>query len=206
MQIAQYTVGPMASNCYILWDEATKEGSVIDPGYPDRRVTDLIENEGLKITKILLTHGHFDHIGGLKEIRELTGAKVYIHKDDANCLSSPGANISTMVGTPMTFEDAEVLLSDGDRVEACPGEIFTVVHTPGHTPGGACFVGDRVMFSGDTLFYGSIGRTDFPGGDYGAIVKSLGRLMAYDDDMRVLTGHGEETTIGFERRNNPFVQ
>ncbi|SDX62715.1 MBL fold metallo-hydrolase [Eubacterium barkeri] len=206
MEVKKFMVGPMGANCYILWDKATKDAAVVDPGYPDDRVVDFIQREGLKVSKILLTHGHFDHIGGLQEIRDLTGAPVYIHRDDAGCLTSAGENISTMVGNPMTFEAADVLMQHGDQIKIGPREALKVVHTPGHTPGGVSFIDETFMITGDTLFQGSIGRTDFPGGDYDQIIDSLGTLLQYDEDMKVLPGHGEDSVIGYEKRANPFVR
>ncbi len=206
MEIKKLTVGPMASNCYILWDKDTKDAAVIDPGYPDDRMEAIIQEKGLRVDKILLTHGHFDHIGGLKELREATGAKVYIYTDDAGCLTSAGQNISTMVGRPMTFEPAEVLMAHGDTIAIGPHISLKVIHTPGHTPGGCCLVGEDVIFSGDTLFCQSIGRTDFPGGDYGQMMESLDTLLQYQGDMRVMPGHGEDTDIAYERGHNPFYR
>ncbi len=206
MQIVKFEVGPMASNAYLLWDEDTKDAVLVDPGYDDPRFMELIQKHGLKLNKILLTHGHFDHIGGLNKIREATGAKVYIPESDASCLTDPAKNLSTMVGGPLLqSEPADVLMKDGDTLEISPAHKLTVIETPGHTQGSACFVGEDFIISGDTLFQGSIGRTDFPGGDYATMMRSLEKLMTYGDDMRVLPGHGDITTIGSERRSNPFL-
>ena len=205
MKIVKLIVGPMASNCYIAWDEDTKDAVIIDPGFEDDRIMETVEKHGLKVGKILLTHGHFDHIGGLGKTKAQTGAKVYIYADDADTLTSAGKNLSTMVGQPMNPGPADVLLRDGDEVEISPNIKLTTIHTPGHTVGSCCFVGEDVIFSGDTLFEGSIGRTDFPGGSYENMMKSLSRLMTYDDDMTVLPGHGENTDIAYERARNPFI-
>ena len=205
LKIVKLTVGPMASNCYVAWDEKTKDGVIIDPGYDDPRIMQVAAENGVKIGKILLTHGHFDHIGGLNAVRSATGAKVYIYKDDAPMLTSAGMNLSTMVGNPMTCDPAEVTLVEGDKIKVSDDVEMTVIHTPGHTPGSCCFVADDVIFSGDTLFEGSIGRTDFPGGSYSDMMTSLDKLMAYDNDMKVLPGHGDNTDIAFERARNPFI-
>ena len=205
MKIVKLIVGPMASNCYIAWDEDTKDAVIIDPGFEDDRIMETVEKHGLKVGKILLTHGHFDHIGDLEKTKAQTGAKVYIYADDADTLTSAGKNLSTMVGQPMNPGPADVLLRDGDEVEISPNIKLTTIHTPGHTVGSCCFVGEDVIFSGDTLFEGSIGRTDFPGGSYENMMKSLSRLMTYDDDMTVLPGHGENTDIAYERARNPFI-
>ncbi|MEG0376920.1 MAG: MBL fold metallo-hydrolase [Eubacterium sp.] len=205
MKIVKLVVGPMASNCYIVWDEDTKDAVIIDPGFDDHRIMETVEKHDLKVGKIVLTHGHFDHIGGLKSVREATGAPVYIYADDADTLTSAGKNLSTMIGSSLVLAPAEVLLHEGDRIEIAPNLELVTVHTPGHTVGSCCFVGDDVIFSGDTLFQGSIGRTDFPGGDMTQMMESLNKLMTYDPDMAVLPGHGENTDIAYEKARNPFI-
>lgn len=205
MKVMKFVLGPMASNCYVAWNENTKDAVIIDPGFDDHRILDTVDKYNLNVGKILLTHGHFDHIGGLKKVREKTGAPVGIYCSDADTLTSAGKNLSTMVGTPMTFEPAEILLSDGDVIEVGEGLELKVIHTPGHTEGSCCFIAEDVIFSGDTLFEGSIGRTDFPGGSYSDMMASLDKLMTYDNDMQVLPGHGENTDIAYERARNPFI-
>lgn len=205
MKVMKFVLGPMASNCYVAWNENTKDAVIIDPGFDDHRILDTVDKYNLSVGKILLTHGHFDHIGGLKKVREKTGAPVGIYCSDADTLTSAGKNLSIMVGTPMTFEPAEILLSDGDVIEVGEGLELKVIHTPGHTEGSCCFIAEDVIFSGDTLFEGSIGRTDFPGGSYSDMMASLDKLMTYDNDMQVLPGHGENTDIAYERARNPFI-
>lgn len=205
MEIIRYETGTMGANCYLVYDPAAKKGVIIDPGYPDERIVDKIADEGLTITHILLTHGHFDHIGGLKQMREAAKAPVAIHQEDAAMVTSPAANLSGNFGGGFSFDAAEVLLGDGDTIAVSEALTFSVITTPGHTPGGVCFISGDTMFSGDTLFSGSIGRTDFPGGDYGQMAASLKRLMTYPDEMVVYPGHGPATTIGRERAANPFI-
>ncbi|MEG0508088.1 MAG: MBL fold metallo-hydrolase [Eubacterium sp.] len=206
MKIVKLVVGPMASNCFIAWDENTKDAVIIDPGFEDDRIMETVNKHGLKVDKILLTHGHFDHIGGLEKTKALTGAKVYIYVDDADTLTSAGKNLSTMVGKPMNLAPADVLLHDGDEIKISPEITFKTLHTPGHTEGSCCFIADDVIFSGDTLFQGSIGRTDFPGGNYGQMMNSLNKLVHYNSDMTVLPGHGEDTDIAYEKARNPFIK
>ncbi len=205
LKVMKLVLGPMGSNCYIAWDEATKEGVIIDPGHEDPRIMQVVEEQKLKIGKILLTHGHFDHIGGLGAVREATGAPVYIYKDDAPMLTSAGLNLSTMVGRPLNYDPADVIMVEGDKIPVSDQIQLEVIHTPGHTPGSCCFITGDLIFSGDTLFEGSIGRTDFPGGSYGDMMDSLDKLMTYDNEMKVLPGHGENTDIAFERARNPFI-
>lgn len=206
MEIIRYETGTMGANCYLVYDPATQKGVIIDPGYPDERIVAKITEEGLNITYILLTHGHFDHIGGLAQMREATGAPVAIHREDAAMVSSAAANLSGNFGGGFSFDAAEILLGDGDTIEVTPSLGFSVIATPGHTPGGVCFISGETMFSGDTLFAGSIGRTDFPGGDFDEMVGSLTRLMTYPDEMTVYPGHGPATTIGRERVANPYIR
>lgn len=204
MRIEKLMVGPMGANCYIIWDEASQEAAIIDPGYPDQRVQQIIKNNHLKVDKIILTHGHIDHLLGLDEARALTGAAVYIHEEDASCLTSTAHNLSEMMGISKTFDPAEHTFKDGDVINV-GSHPLKVMHTPGHTVGSVCFLTGDTLFSGDTLFWSSIGRTDFPGGSYTTMMASLDKLMELPDETKVLSGHGENTTIGYERKANPFI-
>ncbi len=196
------------SNCYVLGSEKTKDGMIIDPGAEAGRILKTVQEEGLNIKMIVATHMHGDHIGALAKVKEATGADFAVHEAEA---SRKGvASLNRMMGAMMggSFRappQPERTLHDGDVVEI--GDLsFRVIHTPGHSPGGICLYGHGVLFCGDTLFNLSVGRTDFPGGDYDQLMKSIkGKLMALPDDTRVLCGHMSETTIGFERRHNPFV-
>jgi glyoxylase-like metal-dependent hydrolase (beta-lactamase superfamily II) len=209
MLLQTIPVGPLQCNCSILGDEATGTAIVIDPGDDAAEVAALVDAAGLRVTRIVHTHAHIDHIGGSAEFQRRCGGKAYLHKGD-QWLHEHLATQCAMIGLPVP--DAIVLdgwMEEGTRFEL--GERgLEVLHTPGHTPGSCSFVieadGRQLVFAGDTLFAGSIGRTDLWGGDTQEILRSLhGKLMALDDDAEVITGHGPPTTIGRERRGNPFL-
>ena len=206
MIIETLVVGPLAVNCYLVGDEQTREVVVIDPGGNARDILDTLLRDKLKPIAIVNTHAHFDHIIALTEIRAETGAPFYLHAAEAKVLASAQLGAS-MFGFPMSQPaPAEHLLHDGDEVRV--GAIaLKVLHTPGHTPGGICLWGDGHVFVGDTLFQGSIGRTDLPGGDYATLMASIrDKLLTLPDETVVHPGHGEATTIGEERQFNPFLR
>jgi hydroxyacylglutathione hydrolase len=207
MKIFQLEVGMIGTNCYIVENEKTKHGVVIDPGDEGERIVQAIHKEGLTIDAIFITHGHSDHIMGLNEVRQDTGAKVYISSADAACLGQAKANLSIyMMGKTAEFAPADVIYGDGDVVEAA-GFKFKVLATPGHTKGGVCLQCENVVFCGDTVFAESIGRTDLPGGSYEEIIQSIkDKILPLADDVQLLPGHGPATSVGWERRRNPFLQ
>lgn len=203
-------VGSILTNCYIIGCEETREAAVIDPGGDAGRIIKTIEKNNLKVTHIINTHGHIDHIGANKRLKEETGAELIIHENDAPMLTSAGRNLSLLSGSVVSGPAADRLVKEGDTIKVGNTVEFKVLHTPGHTPGGMSLVlkvGDKtLLFVGDTLFNSSIGRTDFPGGSYKQLIDSIKeKLMVYSDDTLVYSGHGPHTTIGFERRNNPFL-
>lgn len=206
MIIQSLPVGPIMANCYILGCEKTKKAVVIDPGDEADRILIMLAKSGLTVQYILNTHGHFDHVGANKRMKAATGAQILIHAADAPMLTQ----LSRMAATfGMYIEDSpppDKTIKDGDEIEF--GQIkLSVIHTPGHTQGGVSFYTDGNVFVGDTLFAGSIGRTDFPGGDYDTLISSIRRkLFPLGDHVRVFTGHGPETTIGREKRLNPFLR
>ncbi|MFH1382569.1 MAG: MBL fold metallo-hydrolase [Chloroflexota bacterium] len=205
MIIEKLEVSPFASNCYIVGSESTKEAIVIDTGGEADRILSRIKGLGLKIKYIVLTHAHVDHIAAVKEVKAGTGAGIAIHAEDAKLLqsrSSDGAMFRLAWQEPPT---PDRLLKGGDSIEI--GELkFLVLHTPGHTQGGICLFGEGVVFSGDTLFFFGIGRTDGPTGNYDQIIASIQtKLMVLPEKTVVYPGHGPQTTIGMERRGNPFV-
>ncbi len=205
MIIKLLVVGPLASNCNIVGNEATGEGIIIDPADEAGNILESVAELGLTVKLIVLTHGHPDHIAALKEVREATGAEIAVHTDDSEYHSQHSLALAFGFDCPAS-PPPDRLLKDGDSIDI--GDLhFEVVHTPGHTPGGICLFENGVLFSGDTLFNYGIGRYDLPGGDYAQLMNSLQvSLMALPDETVVYPGHGSKTTIGAERRSNPFLQ
>ncbi len=206
MEVIRMPAGIYAANCYIVYDENVKEGIVVDPGGDVDDIINRIEKLGLTIKYIVLTHGHGDHIAGVKGLKNHTGAKVAIHKDDAYMVRDGRKNLSSMMAMGSVEFEPDILLDENDVIEF--GNIrCEVIHTPGHTPGGITLrIGDS-LFTGDTLFAGSIGRTDFEGGSFDTIINSIKtKLMVFPDDTKVYPGHGPSTTIKMEKRYNPFIR
>ena len=205
MIVDKLELGPFATNCYIVGSESNREGMIVDPADKAKEILKKVEDLQLDIKLITLTHGHIDHIGALKKIKEATGAEVAIHGDDAKSLRNQLMRMLFGFFYP-TPPPPDRVLKDGDSIEV--GDLhFSVLHTPGHTPGGICLLGEGVVFSGDTLFNHSVGRTDLPGGSYNKLMNSIQtRLMTLPDETIVYPGHGPETTIGAERKGNPYLQ
>lgn len=203
MEIKALVLGDIEVNCYLVSTE--NAAVVIDPGYPSSEAVDFLKNAANKERLILLTHGHFDHIGFAGELSKLTNTKIAIGEMDANALTDNYINLSALFGAPINTFDADMLLSDNDEVAV--GDLtFKVIHTPGHTVGGVCYLCDGILFAGDTLFAGSIGRTDFPGGSFETLRNSIKRIYTLPDDTVLLSGHGGKTTVINEKRYNPFVR
>ncbi|MCW5824756.1 MAG: MBL fold metallo-hydrolase [Cyanobacteria bacterium TGS_CYA1] len=206
--VETFPVGPLQCNCSIIGCTETKEAIIVDPGGDPQDIVAMCQSKNLKIKYLVHTHAHFDHIHGSRAVKEATGAEICLHKEDDWLYQN-----LAMQCQMFNFECDEPLPVDRyleDEEELFIGETkFTVMHTPGHTPGSVCFslkYNENVLFSGDTLFSRSIGRTDLWGGSYEKIIKSINdRLMVLEDDTRVVTGHGPSTTIWEERKHNPFL-
>jgi len=210
MRIYSRTVGSLATNCYIVICEETRKALVIDPGFSAEDARDLlneINRKRFEVEKIINTHGHADHISGNSVLKAFTGAEILIHEDDASMLVDPYRNLSYMLGREVISPKADRLLSGGEVIEV--GSLkFEVIHTPGHSKGSISLFceKEKVVFTGDTLFAGSIGRTDLPCSSFDEIMHSLReKLMNLPDETVVYPGHGDRTTMGREKRTNPFL-
>lgn len=199
-------LGQFQTNCYLVGSEATKEGIVIDPGSDPLEIIDQIRRLELKIKLIVNTHAHVDHVLAIESIKRATEAKFALHADELPILEGVPAAAAVWFGKPVgEIPKPDILLKDGDIIEA--GDLkLTVIHTPGHSPGGICLYTDGVLFSGDTLFNFGIGRTDFPGGNHKQLLNSIAlKLFNLPPETVVYPGHGPDSTIGFEKENNPFL-
>lgn len=205
MTLRTLCLGELDTNCYILWDE-NRVAMVIDPADEAEKILSVVHTEQLTVSAVVLTHAHFDHLLAAEEVCAATGAPLYIGQYDEAVLSDPIRNLSGVFQMcPSVCLVADRTLAEGDVLTV--GELsFTVMETPGHTPGCICLMGDGVLFSGDTLFRDSIGRVDFPGGDTPAMLASLRRLTTLPSDLVVYSGHGPATTIGREVKYNPYLQ
>ena len=203
MEIKTLTLGNIAVNCYLI--ESETAAVVIDPGFESNEVLDFLKNAQNKERLIILTHAHYDHIGYALELSRQTDTKIAIGKFDNEALSNSYVNLAVMFHTELEPFSADLLLKDGDGFMV--GDInFYVIHTPGHTVGSVSVLVDNILFSGDTLFKESIGRTDFLGGSFGEIEKSIKKLYTLPEDTIVMAGHGKNTTIGYEKYYNPYVR
>lgn len=209
MKIDRLILGDFETNCYVVRkDESAHDCVVIDTGLDSREMMAFLARQGLTPVAVILTHGHVDHIAGLAALRSaFPQARVYIHKLDGRMLTDSEANLSEMAMQPFTTAPADVLLADGDTVDEA-GIVLKVLHTPGHTPGGICLYAESkgVVFAGDTLFAGGVGRSDFPGGDPEQLLEGIrAKLFALPDRTAVYPGHAMRTTIGREKASNPFL-
>ena len=206
MRMKSFTVGPLGVNCYVLQDDFSDAGLVIDPGGNAEELLQYLKQEHISLQTIVNTHGHGDHIGADDRLRQATGARLLIHAADAPMLADARANLSAYMGFTVQAAPADAFLQDGETLQV--GHMsFTVLHTPGHSPGGICLFGEGVLFSGDSLFAESIGRCDFPGASETELVAALQKkILPLPDDVKVYPGHGPVTTIGWELQHNPYLQ
>lgn len=206
MKILTFPVGSFGTNCLIVTDEESGECAIVDPGAEAKKIKGKIENKGLYPSVILLTHGHFDHIMAVEELRRDYNIPLYIHRDDEEMILDPEKSCMRLfAGKSEPLSPADRLLEDGDRVKVGTLEI-EIMHTPGHTRGSVCFICEGNVFCGDTIFRGSIGRYDLYGGDYDAILHSVEKLKALPDDFKLFPGHGSTSTIGREKTYNLYFQ
>ncbi len=205
MIVKSIAVGPLQANCIIVADEPSKKAIIVDPGDEPDRIIDIINDMGLTVECIVCTHGHFDHMGVVSDIKKETGARVAIHRDELTVYKG-SKDMAAMWGFSMdSVPEPDILLCEGDTVVV--GDLnLAVLHTPGHSPGGICLYGENTVITGDTLFQGSVGRTDFYGGDMEKLKQSFRRLMALPEDTKVFPGHGPATTIGHEKKWNMFSE
>ncbi len=198
--------GVYAANCYLVYEENNREAIIIDPGGDADDIIAKVEELGLDAKYIILTHGHGDHIAGVEAIKDRFNIPVAIHKKDKDILEDSDRNFSSTMAMGAVEVVADILLEEGDRIEF-GGLIGKIIHTPGHTPGGITINIENCLFTGDTLFAGSIGRTDFPGGSFEDIINSIkDKLLIYPDETLVYPGHGVSSTIKGEKDNNPFLK
>jgi hydroxyacylglutathione hydrolase len=206
MKVEVFLVGPLATNCYIVWDEDTKEAMCIDPGHPSPDVIKCIDENGLSLKYIINSHAHADHAGGNKELKEHTGAELLIHPKEEVMLEHI-VEFGKMFGIRISpSPPPDRFIQEGDTVTIGDHE-FKVLDTPGHSPGSISLSTEGVVFVGDVLFAGSVGRTDLPGGSMPELLESIEKkIFQLGDDVVVYNGHGPSTTVGRERESNPFLQ
>ena len=207
IKVGYFTLGPAATNCYLVYREGSEEAVVIDPANQGEKIFNEMARAGLNCAGMLLTHGHYDHMRGARRLQQLSGAKLYAYEAEKAVCEDLEMNASRMFGENYTVTPDE-LLKDNQEFDMA-GIHFKVLHTPGHTPGGCCYYIEEsgMLFAGDTLFKDSVGRTDFKGGSMSDIVRAIReRIMVLPEQTLVFPGHGEMTTVGDEKKNNPFIQ
>ena len=205
MRIESIPVGPLQVNCYLVICEETGQAAVIDPGDDGNRILAAVAAAGCDVQAVINTHGHFDHIGANAEVVEKTGVDLMLHADDVPLLRRAAQHAAIYGMTAVPSPEPTRVLADGDEI-AIGNLMLKVIHVPGHSPGGICLQVDGALFAGDALFAGSVGRTDLPGGSHEQLISGIRRkLLVLPDDTMVYPGHGPATTIGREKRHNPFL-
>jgi hydroxyacylglutathione hydrolase len=204
VKIENFVVGPLQVNCYIVYDEESRDAMVIDPGDDAGKIIRFIEDNKLLVSGIVCTHAHFDHLGAVRKLQEKTGAPVLLNKEDFEIYRRADGQ-AALWGFHLELPPEPVrYMAEGDEI-AIGKALFRVMHTPGHSPGGICFYGEGVIFTGDTIFAGSVGRTDFPGGNLAELKKSFTRIISLPPDTRIFPGHGPTTTVKKEKEFNFFI-
>ena len=206
IEIITLAVGPLQANCHIIYCTDSGEAVVVDPGAEGERIAETLRERNMKPTLILNTHGHGDHIAANGTIKEKFKIPLAIHREEAHFLTDPSANYSRYWGVDILSPPADILFGEGDRFEV-GSNIITALHTPGHSPGGSSFLIENLMLTGDALFKMSVGRTDLPDASHKRLIQGIReKILTLPDATRVYPGHGPRTTVGEERRNNPFLQ
>lgn len=203
MIVRSLSVGPLEANCFIIGDDGTRKAMIVDPGDEPDRLVDIVKREALDVEYIVCTHAHFDHVGAVPDLKRETGAKIVIHRDEKEIYQA-ARDMAAFWGYDIEpLPEPDLLVEDGEEIRL--GNLaFKVLHTPGHSPGGICLFGEGLVITGDTLFAGAVGRTDFHGGDMNRLRQSFDRLMTLPEDTVVLAGHGPQSSIGRERSENFF--
>ncbi len=206
MFLEKILAGILSVNCYVVGDDKSGKAAVIDPGGDADKIMKVLKDNGFELAYIILTHAHGDHIGGVAELQAMTKAPLYVHKKDLYILQNKNINYSAHMAMPEVELTTDNLLKDGDILPLGNASL-RIIHTPGHSPGGICILVDKLLFTGDTLFSNSIGRTDLEGGDHNQLVKAIKkRLFVLDDDILVLPGHGPASRIGIEKLTNRYIR
>lgn len=205
MEIKTVITGNIEENCHLIWDE-NKRCLVIDPGDDCNRILKAISENHLTVEKIVLTHGHYDHVGAVNELKKATGATVIAHLEEKELILNPELSLARYISPDFAVPQVDSYVKEGDVISV--GELsFTVMHTPGHTRGGMCLYGHGVLFSGDTVFYGTLGRWDFPTGDLSKLAHSIiKRIFSLPDETVIYSGHGPKTTVGMEKKQNEVLR
>ena len=205
MILQTLTVGPLATNCYIIGCEKTNIGAIIDPGGDEKTIIDEVAVKNISIQYIINTHAHIDHIQANEYVKKTFSCPLCMHEKDIELLENPDLNLSNLLCSPVKFPSPDKKLKEGDEIKL--GNLsLLILHTPGHTPGSISIVVEKNVFTGDALFAGGIGRTDLPGGNYNLLIQSINeKLLTLPDDFNIYPGHGPASTIGIEKKDNPFL-